>query len=222
MKHKYLLYVMSAVLLLLTVLLLSIPRVDAVWSVPVQMMGEYPALQEAYDHLSEERGLWEIVTEDTIRIVTVKNLWGSWDRYILPCYAAKTPAVPTAGNATFNMFMHVLSPWSEENLFTRLCPAKLTLNVSMIPGENTFVSERVEATPVPAATLDDHVVLDGSINCDREPSVFVYYTVATHSSALERDKTVIGTFEWTYFLKLCGKEIFFNEFTINQEYTVNA
>lgn len=220
MKRKRWFIALFALAFLL--LIASIPRLYQIEIADASDIADYPALEEAYIKLCSDYSLSEIVTEETIHVVTVKNLWGSWDRYILPCFVADTRAVPTAGNGSFSADMHVLSPWSEENLFTRMCPIKLTSNVLLTPGENTFVSEHFDAYPQGAVMDSNGIVIFEKVNCDKEPSTFVYYTLATKASAQERDQETEATFQWNYFLQMCGKQILFGAFSIDQPYIVNA
>ena len=218
-RKRWLLALFALILLLL---IASIPRLYKIETVDASWMAKYPALQEAFEKLSEENSLYEIQTGETIQIVTVKNLWGSWERYILPCFAADARSVPTAGNGSFTAFMHVLAPWSEENFFTRICAIKLTSNVLLTPGENTFVSGHFDAHPQGAIMDAEGTVIFEKINCDKEPSTFVYYTLATAASAKDRGQETQATFQWKYFLELCGKQILFDTFSIDPIYIVNA
>lgn len=224
MKRIYLCGIVITALILLMVIL-SIPYVDKIDQVDVSCLEEYPSLHNSYRKLCNDHSLYEIVTEDTIHIVTVKNIWGSWQRYILACFAADIPTIPRAGTCRMTAFMHVLSVWEDENIFTKMCPLKLTLNVGMTPGENTFVYERVKIVPGEDMTIFDGLVVPKpGLNCDNTPSVFVYYHTATASSAddVQRDQLVEVSFVWKYFLELCGKQILFHEHSLQQNYTVNA
>lgn len=132
-KRKRWLY--ALIVLIVLILLASIPRVYAIESVDTSQISDYPVLEESYNALCAEYSLYEIVPANNIQIVTVRNLWSTWQRYILPCFAAKTTDIPRAGNADFTAFMHILSPWDQESLFIRFCPLKLnTFGVSMTPG----------------------------------------------------------------------------------------
>ncbi len=214
--------IIAVIVLLFLLLFASIPHLHTVESVDVSQLAHYPALQDAYNALCEDHSLYDIKTENVIQIATVRNLWGSWERYVLPCFAADTPTIPTAGTCQMTAFMHVLSVWEKENIFTKMCPLKLTMNVAMTPGENTFVYEKVDAIPVEALLHDDLVALDEKVNCDKDPSIFVYYYTATAASAETRDQTVEAELQWKYFLELCGQRILFNVCSIKQAYIVNA
>lgn len=220
MKRIFLCTTVIAVLFLLLAFL-SIPRVDTIEYADVSSLEAYPELHNSYRKLCNDHSLYEIVTEDRFYIVTVKNIWGSWERYILPCFAAETRDVPTAGNATFTAFMYVLSPWSEENIFTRVCSLTLGLNVYMIPGENTFVSEKFKVVPDNGLKDDNMIVFDGGINCNKQAESFVYYTVATSSSADKRDQETSATFQWKYFLKFNRRELRFGDVSVERTYIVN-
>ena len=219
MRKRWLIALLALLVLLL---IASVPHLSATETVDVAKIAAYPALHDAYIALCKEYSLSEIKTEKTIQIVTVRNLWGSWQQYILPCFAADVRPVPTAGYGSFSAHMHVLSVWSQENLFTRMCPVKLTSNVLLTPGENTFVSGRFETYPQGAVSDSDGIVIFEKVNCGKEPSTFVYYTLATKASAQERDQETEATFRWNYFLQMCGKQIFFGTFSIDETYIVNA
>ena len=114
------------VLVLIVLLLLaSIPRVYDTESVMVDQMDAYPVLRSAYDDIFIQYPLHEISTEDVFYVVTIKNLWGSWQRYILPCYTARFPDIPTAGSVRCSVNLLVLAPWSEENIFTNMFRLKM-------------------------------------------------------------------------------------------------
>ena len=222
MKRKYWFLAVGVLLVLFLFLIASVPRIAEIKSVDVTQIGEYPGLCEAYTDLCAEYPLYEIETENTICIVTVKNLWGSWQRYVLPCFAAETRTVPRAGNGTFTAFMRVLAPWSQENIFTRICPLNLVLNLQMTPGENTFVSQKFKAIPDNAYSDDSMIMFDGGIDCNKQPDCFVYYTVATSSSADEYAQETSATFRWNYFLKFSRKQLRFGDFSLEKTYIVNG
>ena len=75
MKRKT--WYLALLVLLMLLLLSSIPRIDEIQSVDISKISDYPILQDSYAELCEQYSLYEIITEDTIRIVTVRNIWGS-------------------------------------------------------------------------------------------------------------------------------------------------
>ena len=109
-KRKHLLLVLHIVLAFLTLTLLSIPRVHTIETVDTARISDYSVLESAVEELCTVHSLYEIVPEKNFKIVTFRNLWGSWQRYILPCFAADIPDVPTAGNADFVAYSCVLAP----------------------------------------------------------------------------------------------------------------
>ena len=227
MKRRPIYLVIAALLVLL--LLASIPRIDGVESVGITYIQDHPVLYEAYLDLCAERPLFSVSTQDTFQIVTVRNLWGTWQRYILPCFAADTHNIPRAGNADFTAFLHILSPWDQENLFTKLCPLKLDVfGVNMTPGENVMVYQLAEIVPNVSSFPNDMRVNANEFslrikhNCDKAPSLFVHYTLATLNSAHQRDQLVTSEFTWSYHLRMFGYEFEKGTFTLSKEHTVNA
>ena len=221
MKRKHLLLVLLVVLALFTLLLVLIPRIHTIETVDSAQISSYPALESAYNELCEKHSLYEIVPGKNIQIVTVRNLWGTWQRYILPCFAADIPDVPTAGNADFTAYCHVLAPWEQENLFTRLCPLTFGLNVTLEPGENVFVSSFVEALPDKGVLYDGTVIFSKGVNVNKQPETFVYYTTATASSAQQRDQKTSSSIRWEYYLKINRNHFGFDTTQIEIPHIVN-
>lgn len=202
---------------------LSIPRVDSIDQVPVADIGDYPALEKAYENICRRYGHLTIETDSMIQIVTIKNLWGSWDRYILPCFAANAPTVPRAGMQSFTAFMHILTVWEEENLFTRLSPLEVSINTNMLTGDYTALSEDFRVIPEPAVKSGNWIVFEW-LDCEKNPSCFVYYWVGTSSSAaeLDQEQTTTATFQWKYVMKIHWTRFGVGNYTIDKTYTVNA
>lgn len=219
MKQKR--WIIAAVVLLLLILLASIPRLHAVERVDVSQISDYPVLLDAYNALCEEHSLYDIKTDNTIQILTVRNLWGSWQRYILPCFAADISDVPTAGNADFTAYSCVLAPWEQENLFTRFYPLTFGLNVILEPGENVFVSSLVETVPDNGILHDGTLVFSKGINVNEQPETFVYYTTGTASSAQQRDQETSSVIRWEYFLKIYRNHFGFGTMEIEKQHIVN-
>ena len=225
MKKRW--YLALAFLIVL-LLFASIPRIDEIKTVDTEQMHDYPILWEAYTDLCEEYSLYEIVTEDTIQIVTVKNLWGSWQRYVLPCYSAHVPTVPTAGSVSSHAGLYVLAPWSEENVFTDLYRLKVRdFSLRMEPGENLFVSEQAELThanmyPVRYIVYARLISFKDAIICEKLPTVFVDYSVATNNSALEREQPATTVLQWEYSLRFMGKKLRTGMFVLEKNHVLNA
>ena len=219
----------NAVLFLIVVLValavLSVPRVDSMEQVPVATMEKYPALQEAYDDLCHQYRYLTIETEEYIKIVTVKNIWGSWERYILPCFGVQTQTVPKNGNVDFLSFMHVLSPWEEENFFTGMMPLSLTANTVMTPGgEGVRVSEHFDAIPGHAKKDNQGVIVFEQFRCDLTPDAVVFYVVGTSVGVPDPEQPwqTQATFQWKYFLQIRKTFVYFGDFSSEQEFLVNA
>lgn len=225
MKRKHWWIALTALIFLL--LLASVPRMDEMEVVDVDNMAGYPALQSAYEDLCEEYSLYEIVTEDVIRVATVKNLWGSWQRYILPCYSAHVPTIPTAGSVDSHTALYVLAPWSEENIFTACLRLKVRdFSLYLEPGENVFVSEQAELThcnlyPVRYIVYARLIDSDEAIICDKLPTILVDYSMASNKSAMEADQSATTVFQWEYSLRFMGKKIRTGEFILKTDHIVN-
>ena len=212
------------VLAVITLLaILSIPRVDNLQYVPVAAMEKYPVLQESYDDLCYQHRYLTIETEEYIQIVTVKNIWGSWERYLLPCFGVQTPSVPQNGNVDFLSFMHMLSPWEEENFFTGMIPLSLTANAVMIPEEGLWVSENFEAIPGHAKKDNEGVIVFEQFRCDQTPAAVIFYNVGTSSGVPDKDQPwqTQATFQWKYVLEIGKTFVYFGDFSTEQSFSVN-
>lgn len=226
MKRKHWLILLPVVVVLL--LLASIPRISEIHTVDSDDIRDYPILYKAYADLCDEYSLYEVIAEDTIHIVTVKNLWGSWQRHILPCYSAHVPTVPTAGSVDAHAGLYVLAPWSEENLFTGMYRLKVRdFSLYMEPGENLFVYERAELThanmyPVRYIVGSSLIDFDEAIICDKLPTVFVDYSMATNNSAMERNQSATTVFRWEYSLRFMGEKIRTGAFVLERNHFLNT
>lgn len=226
-RKKILSTIHNAAICLVAVLaalaVMSIPRVDHIEAVPVAAMEKYPALQDAYDELCYQHRYLTVATEESIQIITVKNIWGSWERYILPCFGVQTQTVPENGNVDFHSTMHVLSPWEEENVFTRMMLLSMDINISMDLGEYALASKLVEVIPGGSRHIDGTDYIEDH-DCDKSPSLALFYSVGTSARAelLEGPQEIQAVFQWVYTLKINGVRIGFGEFSINQAFTVNA
>lgn len=211
-----------AIFLLLAIL--SIPRVDSLQHVPVATMEKYPVLQEAYDDLCYQHRYLTIETEEYIQIVTVKNIWGSWERYILPCFGVQTQTVPQNGNVDFLSFMHILSPWEDENFFTGMIPLSLTANTVLISEEGLWVSENFEAIPGHAQKDNEGVIVFEQFRCDQTPDAVVFYSVGTSSAVPDPEQPwqTQATFQWKYVLQIGKTFVYFGDFSTEQNFYVNA
>ena len=220
-KQKHLYLIVFIVLVMLTLTLLSIPCVHSVETVDVSQISHYKVLDWAYQDLCAEHSLYEVVPDKNIQIVTFRNLWCSWKRYILPCFAVDIPDVPTAGNADFVAYSCVLAPWAQENLFTLLCPLTFGLNVILEPGENVFVSSFAETIPNNGVLHDGTVIFSNGMNVNKQQEVFVHYTVGTAASAEQRDQKTSSTIRWEYFLKINRNYFGFGTMEIVKHHIVN-
>lgn len=227
LRKKVLATIRNAALCILAVLvllvILSVPRVDSLEQVPVATMEKYPALQEAYDELCYQHRYLTVETEAYIQIVTVKNIWGSWERYILPCFGVQTQPVPKNGTADFLSAMHILSPWEEENFFTDLMPLSLTANTVMLTGQGVRVSESFEAIPGHAKKDNQGVIVFEQFRCDRTPDAVVFYLVGTSSGVPDKDQPwqTQATFQWKYVLEIGKTFVYFGDFSTEQSFSVN-
>ena len=226
MKQKT--WYLALLVLLMLLLLSSIPRIDQIQSVDISKISDYPILQDSYAELCEQYSLYEITTEDTIRIVTIKNIWGRWERYILPCYSVYLPSIPTAGSVDSHAALYVLAPWSHENIFTDLFRLKVRdFSLYLEPGENLFVNEHAELThanmyPVRHIVPARFISFSEAVICDKLPTVFVDYSVATNSSAMKHNQSVSTVFTWEYSLRFMGKQLRAGTFILEKEHFVNT
>ena len=229
LRKKVLATIRKAVICILAVLVLlvvlSIPRVDSMEYVPAATMEKYPALQEAYNDLCHQHRYLTIETEEYIRIVTVKNIWGSWERYILPCFGVQTQPVPQNGTVDFLSFMHVLSPWEEENFFTGMMPLSLTANTVMIPGGGGVrVSEHFVAIPGHAKKDNQGVIVFEQFRCDLTPDAVVFYVVGTSAGVPDPEQPwqTQATFQWKYVLQMRKTFVYFGNYSAEQDFLVNT
>ena len=226
MKRKR--WIIAVMALILSLLIASIPHLHTIESVDVSQMSDYPVLQDAYDQLCDDDSLYEITTEDKIQIITVKNLWGSWQRYVLPCYSAHIPTVPTAGSVDSHAGLYVLAPWAEKNVLTDLYRVKVRdFSLLLEPAENLFVCEQAKVThaginPVRHIVYARLIDFDDAVICNKLPTVFVDYSVATNNSALEREQSVTTKFQWDYSLRFMGEKIRTGTFVLEKSHILNG
>lgn len=223
-RQTKVLLIISITIAVVVLILLSIPYVSGVKSVSTEVITDYPALLNAYNALQEEKIGTEIVAADTIHIVTIKNLWGSWDKYLLPCFAASTNTVPLHGQTTFHGYFSLVSSWSEENLFTKLCPAELTaFTMKMEATDNTFVSSSVNIYPenLPMQ-IGENVAISNAASVEQFPEIVVTYLIGTSPEAASQDETACADFIWEYTLSLCGQPVCSGRQSIAKNYIVGA
>lgn len=227
MKRKHGWITLIAIISLL--ILASIPRMDRMELVDADQMGQYPILQSAYDEICNQYSTHTVLAEDTIHVVSVKNLWGSWQRYILPCYTARFSDVPSAGSVRCSANLLVLAPWSEENIFTDMFRLKVRdFSLYTDPGENLFFSspyaELTHANLSPVRYLVQPKLIDSSdaIICNQLPTVAVEYSLATLDSAKDRNQPVTTTLTWDYSLRFMGKKLRTGSFDLYMDHFANS
>lgn len=212
-------------LILLVVSILCIPRISALNSVPLESIGQYPALQERYEQFCADHSDYEIVTEDAIQVISLKCLWGSWERYVLPCYAVKTQDIPQQGSVPFTAKLNILSVWSEESDFSKYCPVKMwNFSISANPGDNMVLPETATLYihKFGYAMLDPKAIaLDEVINCDERPIVTLECEAAANDRTLPAQQTETS-FTWSYTLRCWGKEFFTGSFTLPSIHRVGS
>lgn len=215
--------------LLFLLLLASVPRIYGTESVVIDQMDAYPVLKSAYEDICNQYPLHEISTEDTIYVVTIKNLWGSWQRYILPCYAARFPDIPTAGSARCSVNLLVLAPWSEENIFTNMFRLKMRdFSLHLEPGKNLFISSpyaeltHANLSPVKYLVQPKLIASSEAIICNQLPTVSVEYSLATLDSTKERKQPVTTTLTWDYSIRFMGKKIRTGSFDLFMDHFANS
>lgn len=211
MKKKM---IFSFVVICLLLFTASIPKLSSVQKIPVQQMEQYPEILQSYHQLCDERKDYSIQTEEYLLVASVKNLWGSWDRYILPCYAVKLPDVPANDSVSAVAEMNILSEWPEENFFTDLCRLKVrNFSMRVEPGENTVLYEQAEFTdpgmsPVMYLVHAGLFSIDYAITCDALPTTYVNYKLSTNLSTQKTSQPVTTTIYYGYSLHMLGKRFF--------------
>lgn len=215
--------------LLVLLLLASIPRIYGTELAAVDQMDAYPVLKSAYEDICNQYPLHEISTEDTFYVVTIKNLWGSWQRFILPCYTAWFPDIPSAGSVRCSANLLILAPWSEENIFTNMFRLKMRdFSLYSEPGKNLFISspyaELTHANLTPVRYLVKPKLINSSeaIICNRLPTVSVEYSLATLDSKREGKQLVVSTLTWDYSLRFMGKKICTVSYDLHMDHFANT
>lgn len=199
----------------------SVPRVSEVRRDSAENIEKYTVLADAVDGWKENYSLYEADTADTIQIVTLRNLWGSWEGYILPVFGAQMPNIPTAGSVDISACFHVVSVWEKDNLFTRMVPLKVTqFGVAANPGRNTYFYELAEVRPM------DYMVDSAGFRLEERfaagETVTVRYSASTYHSADVRDEQTATEFTWQYTVSSFGREITAGTHNMTVYHTVNA
>ena len=221
-------WIISTIALLISLLSTCIPHMHTIESVDVSHMSDYPVLHDVYQKLSEEHTPCKITTEDMIQIVTVRNLWGSWDRYVLPCYLLDVPDVPGDQMVDCCVSVCVLSPWSEQNMLTDLCRLKMLDFAQRIePGENTYLYEDAEFTwpqlaPARYRVHAQSFSSDRAFICDSLPTAYTEFSLATNNRQLESCQRVTTTVYLDYKLKMLGSTILVRNVHLPCEHMVNG
>lgn len=205
--------ILISVILLILLVLSLVPQVASVESVAFDPAaeGSYPGLHRAYQELCGENGAELVTAEACVEVVTVKNLWSSWDYYILPCYVTEVKNVPRAGETSWRAALHVLSVCSKENsLLARLCGPKIRdFSLRLEPGEDTFVSSVVDVFPgdITVEAPACEVSMKSAVRLTDTPEISVSYRIGTAASAAEREEEAAAIFVWSYEIYLCGKPV---------------
>ena len=208
MKKKPL-YIFGGIILVVVFLILAaLPHVTNVESLAVEntCMNRLD-VYDAYQRLLDDYSLSQVYNDGIVYMVTVRNLFDSCTYYFMPCYIIKTTDIPTAGSPTWDASLYMLTVCTnEKSLAAWLSSAKIdTFELEFVPGSNTFLYAYCYVNDL----LQDpqHVMLEKPVDCLKQPQVKVTYTVATASSARDRDEKTSCTFIWSYSLYCCGKEI---------------
>lgn len=229
MKDKFRIttVVVAALVVLFVLVWTFVPRVsDSVREEFTPVTAEkYPLLQQAYQQLQQDNPLSQITPDNTLRVMTVRNLWSSCEYYILPCYIVDLSTVPHAGSVSWYASVHVLAVCSDEDsMAAKLCSLDVReFSLEMKPGENTFVYSYADIMPSDTRVDDPLVVtLDGPIDCLIDPQIRVTYTVATSESGELREVGTMAYFDWYFSIYCCGKPIVGYHESVYKDYIVNA
>ena len=216
------------VALILVLLVASVPHVDGMQTVDANLVDSYPVLKDAYADLCNEYPTEQITAHDQFYIVTIKNLWGSWQRYIMLCHLVDTPDVPAEGAVQFQAKMYILSPWSRENLFTDLCRLKVRDYYQSIElGTGVILSDFVKFTHsqlMPTAYLSEDTYLfeDEAIICDDVLTISTETSVISNLLSDAPAKTVTTKFYFEYILSMLGKRLCVVGYPVSSDHLVNA
>ena len=224
MKKKWLCICGGIVLAIVLLVIAALPRVTNVERLSLEDAYRDSAnVHDAYQQLLDDYSLSQVYHEGIVYKASVRNLFGSCSYYFLPCYIIKTTDIPTAGSPTWDASLYILTVCSnEKSLTSRLTSAKIdAFELGFTPGSNTFLYSYCQVNDL---LMDpEHIVLEKPVDCLTQPQVKVVYTVATASSAQERDEKTACTFTWHYTLYCCGQEIAaVDAAPIVIEYTVNT
>ena len=186
---------------------------------------KYPALYEAYERLAGEHSLIQMIPEDSVRIVTVRNLWSRCEYYILPCYLMDIGTVPHAGSLHWRASVYILAVCSKDtSVAAKICPLDVReFSLEMEPGNNTFLYSYADIAPGDMRVdTPQKVTIQDRVNCRDNPQITVTYTVATASGAEARDERTRAGFDWYYSLYFCGKPLAGYHESVGVDYFVNS
>lgn len=224
---KGVVYLALALLVILVLVLLSIPRVSAHETVAFDTVTEadYPALVHAYRQLCGDSGTVQIDPGSEVEVITIENLWGSCEYYVLPCYLTTIGTVPHAGSIEWVASLRLLCVCSDEDcLAARLCKWQVQdLKLRLDPGSNTAFYSFVKVHPLDITYgTPREIEVHKSINCTKNPQVDIVYTVATAASAQDRGEQTSATWNWGYSLCCCGQLIReYQDVALTYDYVVN-
>ena len=221
-KRKYL-YV---ALIALVVILLLVPF-RACQKSNLQMSPVYRTItfSKAHTQISVNNIPYTISRQAILFILSRSKI--SWE----PGSAISCPVTlftSKAGSTDSHAGLHILPPWSNENLFTNMFRLKVRdVSLYMEPGENLYVYEMAEVThasmyPVHFMVYSKLIDFDDAVICDKQPTVFVDYSVVTFNSTEERNQAVETSFTWEYSLRFAGRKIWTGTHILEIEHIVNA
>ena len=224
MKKKLLYSCGGMILVIVFLVVAALPRVTNVERLAFENAClDAEPVQNAYQQIVDDYSLSQVYSEGIVHKVTVQNLFDTCTYYFVPCYIIKTTDIPTAGSSTWDALLYMLTVCTnEKSLAARLGSAKIeAFELEFEPGANTFMYSYCQ---IYDHFLDpQHAALEEMIDCLKQPQIKATYTLATASSAQERDEKTACTFTWSYTLYCCGKEITtVDEFPIMVEYVVNT
>ena len=198
-EEKMVLVAAVAAVLLVAAGVSVVPRVHTVVPVPVESLQSMPAIGALFEQLCAAYGAEQVVPEDEVQVVTVKNAWGEGKLDVLPCYVARTPDVPKAGNVGWNTALIVLSAWEEAPAFSTWLPLEVRdFSIRCVPGNKTVVSEYVDLSAyVPRRVNRAEVAIEAPVRCEGRTQIPAYYVVGTAEGAESRQQQRVQ-FAWQY------------------------
>lgn len=226
-KRQWILWGTILILIALLLILALKPRtvhVDQFAFDSPQILAD-AGIHEAYQKLQQDYSLSQVSREDMVYAISVKNLFSACTYYVLPCYILDISNVPAAGSLYWDAALHAIWTCSDEgSLLAKWGSVEIRdFALELTAGENTYIYSYCDVYPGGRLLDPNLVFLSESVDCLADAQIRVRYTVATYSSATERDQQATADFYWTYSLYCNGKCICtFDRLPMSADYIVNT